>query len=72
MPRNMPGGGSLMAANHIFNVAAKDGTMLGLIVPTVPLEERSALQRQVQVRAVQLDRPDGVDAQRHFTGRPRR
>lgn len=38
--RNMPGGGSLLAANHIFNVAPKDGTTLGLIVPTAPLEER--------------------------------
>jgi tripartite-type tricarboxylate transporter receptor subunit TctC len=36
----MPGGGSLLAANHIFNVAPKDGTTLGLIVPTAPLEER--------------------------------
>src|SRR5262245_47959621 len=40
VPRNMPGGGSLVAANHIFNVAPKDGTTLGLIAPTVPLEER--------------------------------
>ena len=38
--RNMPGGGSLVAANHIFNVAPKDGTVLGLIAPTAPLEER--------------------------------
>ena len=40
IPRNMPGGGSLVAANHIFNVAPKDGTTLGLIVPTAPLEEK--------------------------------
>lgn len=40
VPRNMPGGGSLIAANHIFNVAPKDGTTLGLIVPTAPIEER--------------------------------
>ena len=26
IPRNMPGGGSLIAANHVFNVAPKDGT----------------------------------------------
>jgi tripartite-type tricarboxylate transporter receptor subunit TctC len=38
--RNMPGGGSLVAANHIFNVAPKDGTTLGLIVPTAPIEEK--------------------------------
>lgn len=29
--RNMPGGGSLVAASHIFNVAARDGTVLGII-----------------------------------------
>jgi tripartite-type tricarboxylate transporter receptor subunit TctC len=40
VPRNMPGGGSLLAANHIFNVAPKDGTTLGLIVPTAPIEEK--------------------------------
>jgi tripartite-type tricarboxylate transporter receptor subunit TctC len=40
IPRNMPGGGSLIAANHIFNVASRDGTVLGLIAPTIPLEER--------------------------------
>jgi tripartite-type tricarboxylate transporter receptor subunit TctC len=38
--RNMPGGGSLVAVNHIFNVAPKDGTTLGLVSPTAPLEER--------------------------------
>ena len=37
--RNMPGAGSLLAANHIYNVAPKDGTILGVLVPTVPLEE---------------------------------
>ena len=40
IPRNMPGGGSLIAANHVFNVAPKDGTTLSLIAPTIPLEER--------------------------------
>jgi tripartite-type tricarboxylate transporter receptor subunit TctC len=39
MPRNMPGGGSLIAANHVFNMAPKDGTTLSLIAPTIPLEE---------------------------------
>src|SRR5262245_47806885 len=40
VPRNMPGGGSLVAANHMFNVAPKDGTTLALIAATIPLEER--------------------------------
>ncbi len=37
--RNMPGAGSLLAANHLFNVAARDGTTLGITSPTIPLEE---------------------------------
>ena len=28
--QNMPGGGGLVAANHIFNAATKDGTVIGL------------------------------------------
>jgi tripartite-type tricarboxylate transporter receptor subunit TctC len=40
IPRNMPGGGSLIAANHVFNVAPKDGTTLSLVAATIPLEER--------------------------------
>jgi len=35
----MPGAGSLAAANHLFNVAPKDGTTLGFIAATLPLEE---------------------------------
>jgi tripartite-type tricarboxylate transporter receptor subunit TctC len=31
VPQNMPGAGSLNAANHIYNVAPKDGTAIGLI-----------------------------------------
>jgi tripartite-type tricarboxylate transporter receptor subunit TctC len=37
--RNMPGAGSILAANHIYNVAPRDGTILGLTAPTLPLEE---------------------------------
>jgi tripartite-type tricarboxylate transporter receptor subunit TctC len=36
--RNMPGGGSLIAANHVFNIAPKDGTTLSLLAATIPLE----------------------------------
>ena len=32
--RNMPGAGSILAANHIYNVAPKDGTVLGLLAAT--------------------------------------
>jgi tripartite-type tricarboxylate transporter receptor subunit TctC len=37
--RNMPGSGSLIAANHVFNIAPKDGTVLSLLAATIPLEE---------------------------------
>jgi tripartite-type tricarboxylate transporter receptor subunit TctC len=30
VPRNMPGAGSLVAANYIYNTAAKDGTVIGI------------------------------------------
>lgn len=37
--RTMPGAGSLVAANHLFHVAPKDGTAMGLVAATIPLEE---------------------------------
>ena len=37
--RSMPGAGSLIAANHLFHVAPKDGTAMGLISSTIALEE---------------------------------
>jgi tripartite-type tricarboxylate transporter receptor subunit TctC len=36
--QNMPAGGGLGAANHTYNVAAKDGTVVTLFQNTVPLE----------------------------------
>ena len=38
--RNMPGAGSIVAANHIFNSAPKDGTVLGLLAATNTLDEK--------------------------------
>jgi len=35
--QNMPGGGSFTATNHIFTVAPKDGTVLGIIARDAPL-----------------------------------
>jgi tripartite-type tricarboxylate transporter receptor subunit TctC len=35
--QNMPGGGSLNAANHIYAIAPKDGSVLGLISRDAPL-----------------------------------
>ena len=38
--QHMPGAGSATAANYVFNVAPRDGSVLALLVPTLPLEER--------------------------------
>jgi tripartite-type tricarboxylate transporter receptor subunit TctC len=38
VPQNMPAAGGLGAANHLFNVAPKDGTVMSLFQNTVPLE----------------------------------
>lgn len=36
--QNMPGAGSMRAANHLYNLAAKDGTVLAVIARGIPLE----------------------------------
>lgn len=38
VPQNMPAAGGLGAANHLNNVAARDGTVIALFQNTVPLE----------------------------------
>lgn len=38
VPRNMTGAGGLVAANHVYNVAPKDGTVLGAPQRGVPFE----------------------------------
>src|SRR5262245_27137434 len=38
VPQNMPAAGGLGAANHLNNIAAKDGTVIALFQNTVPLE----------------------------------
>ena len=38
LPQNMPGAGGITAANHLYNLAEKDGTVIGLVQNTVPFE----------------------------------
>src|SRR3954464_1227411 len=35
--QNMPGAGAMRATNHLYNIAAKDGTVLGVIDQAMPL-----------------------------------
>ena len=39
VPNNMPGAGSLTAANYVYEVAPKDGTALGLVSETAAMEQ---------------------------------
>jgi tripartite-type tricarboxylate transporter receptor subunit TctC len=44
VPQNMPGAGSLVAANYMFNSAPKDGTVLGAVSQGIPLESKIGQQ----------------------------
>jgi tripartite-type tricarboxylate transporter receptor subunit TctC len=37
VPQNMPGAGSFVAASNIYNIAPKDGTVMGIIARDAPL-----------------------------------
>jgi tripartite-type tricarboxylate transporter receptor subunit TctC len=43
VPQNMPGGGSFTAANYIFTVAPKDGSVMAIIARDAPLGPISGL-----------------------------
>jgi tripartite-type tricarboxylate transporter receptor subunit TctC len=53
VPQNMPAAGGLGAANHTYNVAPKDGTVITLFQNTVPLEPFFE-NRQAQFNAAQF------------------
>ena len=57
---NMPGAGSLIATNHLYNRAAQDGTVLGSVSRNIP-HYAFAKKPNVAVRSdeVQLDRQSG-------------
>jgi tripartite-type tricarboxylate transporter receptor subunit TctC len=37
VPQNMPGGGSFVAMNHIYAVAPRDGTVIGIVARDAPM-----------------------------------
>ena len=37
VPQNMPGAGGFIAANHIYNIAPKDGTAIAIVASSTPL-----------------------------------
>ena len=50
VPSNMPGANGIVAANHLYNTAAKDGTALGFLYQTIA-QDQVLLQSNVQYDA---------------------
>src|SRR5215510_8466221 len=44
VPKNMPGAGSFLAVNTVFNVSPKDGSVIGIGAPTMALDEKLGTQ----------------------------
>ena len=57
IPKNTPGAGSFLAVNQIFNVAPKDGTVIGIGAPTIPLDEKLRRRACASRPRAELDRP---------------
>lgn len=47
VPQNMPGAGGIIAANHLFNQALRDGTVIGMIGRNLPFQ---ALVREENIK----------------------
>src|SRR5215471_3123930 len=43
VPQNMIGGGGIAMANHLQTVAAKDGTVIGMMPNTLPMNQMSGM-----------------------------
>ena len=52
--QNMPGASSMIAANHVFNIAKPDGLTLGWIAPTLYFDQLVAIKNQVQRMRIRL------------------
>ena len=44
VPQNRPGAGSFLALGYVYNVAPKDGSVIGIGAPTAPLDEKLGSQ----------------------------
>ncbi|HEY5965211.1 MAG TPA: tripartite tricarboxylate transporter substrate-binding protein [Xanthobacteraceae bacterium] len=44
VPQNRPGAGSFLTLGYVYNVAPKDGTVIGIGAPTAPLDEKVGAQ----------------------------
>jgi len=49
VPFNMPGGGGLVALNHVAYAAPKDGTVLSMVTQTFPMDQALGLEKNLKV-----------------------
>jgi tripartite-type tricarboxylate transporter receptor subunit TctC len=61
IPRNMPGAGSFLALANVYNIAPKDGTVIGIGAPTSPLDEKLGTQG-VRFKTAELNWIGRVDS----------
>jgi tripartite-type tricarboxylate transporter receptor subunit TctC len=61
VPKNVPGAGSFLAVNQIFNVLPKDGTIIGIGAPTMALDEKLGSQG-VRFKTAELNWVGRVDS----------
>jgi tripartite-type tricarboxylate transporter receptor subunit TctC len=61
VPKNMPGAGSFLAVNQVFNVLPKDGSVIGIGAPTMALDERLGSQG-VRFKTAELNWIGRVDS----------
>ena len=65
--QNMPGAGSLTAANYIYNVAKPDGLTIGFVTPGLYFNQLTDMKEvQVRLGEVYLDRIAGADGADHL------
>jgi tripartite-type tricarboxylate transporter receptor subunit TctC len=57
----MPGAGSFVAVNNVFNVLPKDGTVLAIAAPTIALDERLGTQG-VRFKTAELNWVGRIDS----------
>jgi tripartite-type tricarboxylate transporter receptor subunit TctC len=61
IPKNMPGAGSFLALGYVYNVAPKDGSVIGIGAPTAPLDEKLGTQG-VRFKTAELNWIGRVDS----------
>jgi tripartite-type tricarboxylate transporter receptor subunit TctC len=61
VPQNRPGAGSFLALAYVYNVAPKDGSVIGIGAPTAPLDEKLGTQG-VRFKAAELNWIGRIDS----------